>query len=157
QAPAGDISFPMFDSAGGNAVVDQNPAVTPPGLIANIPTLSFAVFTSGELPAGVYKVGIACTFAGAVEHSNYWEAPVTISGAGGSGFTGAGGTVPPAPALSSPLIPVNQSLAGSFTEGTSTPPAVGFTVTAHPANGPDLTRVVAAAGRFTMTGLATGT
>ena len=81
---------PMFDSTG-NPVVNKNPAASPLGLIAGIPTFSFGAFTpSGSVPAGDYIVGFACTQAGATV--KYWSAQITLTAAGGdtpAGFTWA--------------------------------------------------------------------
>jgi len=157
NAVAGHFVSPLYDSAGGNPVVDQNPSAAPVGLISGIPTMSFSSLAGFLTTPGAYKIGFACTFGGALDAGKYWETPITISNVTGSSFDYAFGSVPSAPTLASPLTAGDQTLAGSFTASPSTPATSGFTVTAHPTAGADVTLPVAAAGPFTLTGLTNGT
>lgn len=154
---AGHYVSPLYDSAGGNPVVNQNPSASPLGLISGIPTFSFASNAGFVTAPGAYKIGFACTQAGALDAGKYWETPITISNVTASAFDYSFGSVPSAPVLASPLTVGDTTLAGSFTATPSTPATTGFTVTAHPAAGADVTLPVAAAGPFTLTGLTNGT
>jgi len=154
---AGHFVSPLYDSAGGNPVQNQNPAASPLGLIAGIPTFSFASVAGIVTTPGAYKIGFACTQAGNLDAGKYWETPITISNVTASDFSWSFGSVPSAPVLASPLTAGDQTLSGSFTASPSTPATTGFTVTAHPSSGPDVTLPVAAAGPFTLTGLTNGT
>jgi len=157
NAVAGHFVSPLYDAAGGNPVQNQNPSASPLGLISGIPTFSFSSLAGSITTPGAYKIGFACTQAGNLDNGKYWETPITIGSVTASSFNYAFGSVPSAPVLASPLTAGDQTLAGSFTASPSTPATTGFTVTAHPASGPDVTLPVAAAGPFTLTGLTNGT
>jgi hypothetical protein len=47
-----------------------------PGRIGGVPLMSFAVMTPGLLPAGRYRIGIACTLFGATAH--YWDTEIVL-------------------------------------------------------------------------------
>jgi hypothetical protein len=47
-----------------------------PGIIAAVPALSFAVFPPGYIPAGEYRIGIACTYFR--QTARYWDTELTI-------------------------------------------------------------------------------
>ena len=86
---------PMF-SAAGDPINNKNPAATPLGLINGIPTMSFGVFKPGDVPAGTYKIGIACTLAGATV--KFWSTTITVTTAAGdspAGFTWSTATSTP--------------------------------------------------------------
>lgn len=156
-AVAGHFVSTLYDSAGGTPVQNQNPSATPLGLISGIPTFSFASLAGAPgLTAGAYNIGFACTQAGALDAGKYWSTPITISNVTATSFNYAFGAVPAAPVLGA-LTPGDTTLAGSFTAAASTPATTGFTVTAHPSAGADVTLPVAAAGAFTLTGLTNGT
>jgi len=157
NAVAGHFVSPLYDAAGGNPVQNQNPSASPLGLISGIPTLSFSSLIGAVgLTNGAYNIGFACTQAGNLDAGKYWSTPITISSVTATGFNYAFGAVPAAPTLGA-LTPGDTTLAGSFTATPSTPATTGFTVTAHPAVGADVTLPVAAAGPFTLTGLTNGT
>lgn len=71
--PDGDGRYALYDTytrpyvQGMTAEADSPGA---PGLIIDIPTFSFAVFPPGELPAGRYRVGVACTLIN--ETKRFW-------------------------------------------------------------------------------------
>ena len=52
-----------------------------PGVIPAIPPLSFAAFPPGVLPAGTYRIGIACTLSR--KTANYWDTEVVITSSPG--------------------------------------------------------------------------
>ena len=83
----GAVALPFY-SAVGDPVVNQNPQATPLGQITSIPELSFGWATPVNVPAGNYKVGIACTQAG--NTVSYWFAKMTVTTAAADtpgGFT----------------------------------------------------------------------
>jgi hypothetical protein len=153
----------MYDGVQ-NSVVNKNPSST--GQIVGIPNFSFSALAGVTVPAGAYKIGIACSLnngtATVVEGGNYWETPITITTdtttGGVANFDYAFGSVASAPVLSTPLTLGDTTLSGSFTATASTPATTGFTVTAHPLTGTstDATLAVAAAGPFTLAGLTNG-
>ena len=158
NAVAGQFVSPLFDSVG-TPIINKNPSASPLGLISGIPTMSLsALVGSAGLVDGAYKVGFACTQAGALDAGKYWETAITIGNVTPTGLTysvGAG-TAPVAPVLASTLIPGDQTLGGSFTAALSTPTTTGYAVTAVPTSGPTVTLPVAAAGVFSLTGLQNG-
>ena len=51
-----------------------------PGIISGIPQFTFSLNAPGEIPAGAYAVGIACTTnGGARSCDTYWTRPMTIT------------------------------------------------------------------------------
>lgn len=48
-----------------------------PGVIVNLPPMSFAVYRPGELPPGRYNVGIACTLFNKL--TRYWNTRLVVS------------------------------------------------------------------------------
>jgi hypothetical protein len=50
---------------------------TAPGPILPLPDLNFAVFTGGELPAGHYVVGVACTLYN--QTTRYWATDIVVT------------------------------------------------------------------------------
>lgn len=158
-------------SAGNPVVNQQTPAASPapgPGPIVNIPDFDLQVFTPGQIPAGVYNLGIACTLGGpsATQMSNYWNVQMTIATGtasnGNAQVTWQNGTVPNAPVITtvsngSPNGP-GGTLVVSFTSQATPNPAYSnpaFTVTASNGGTP-----ITAAGNsspITVSGLTNGT
>ncbi len=159
NAVAGQFVSPLYDSVG-TPILNRNPASSPLGLISGIPTMSLSSLIGAVgLVDGAYKIGFACTQAGALDAGKYWETAITIGNVTATGFTYAlgAGAAPVAPVLAGTLTPGDQTLGGSFTAALSTPTTTGYTVTAVPASGPTVTVPVAAVGAFTLTGLVNGT
>jgi hypothetical protein len=54
---------------------------TDPGTIVNVPAFSFDVFRPGDVPAGTYNVGLACTKgpASAKQLTAYWNTTMVIA------------------------------------------------------------------------------
>lgn len=76
------FSEPLF-TATGNAIKDQQTAAaeTPPGpgQIVNLPDMGFGmVWTPGQVPAGTYNIGVACTKPGRIEDI-FWNTTITIT------------------------------------------------------------------------------
>lgn len=57
----------------------QNSGPGESGLIVGVPPLSFAVFPAGMLPAGRYRIGIACTWF--EKTASYWDTELILSAA----------------------------------------------------------------------------
>jgi len=75
---------PLYDTNGTAYVNGQTAnATTPggPGPIINIPTFNFAVYSPGNIPAGIYNVGIACTLgpASTTQEDKYWNVQLTFT------------------------------------------------------------------------------
>ncbi len=66
----------MLDTVG-DPVASKNPAASPLGLISGIPTMAFSGFAAGSILAGTYKIGFACTTAGATE--KFWSMQLTFT------------------------------------------------------------------------------
>lgn len=59
-----------------NRLTAQNGRSGIPGLITGLPSASFEVFPPGTLPAGEYRIGVACTFF--AETASYWDTAIEI-------------------------------------------------------------------------------
>lgn len=76
-----------------------------PGPILGIPDMNFEVHNPGDVPTGVYNLGIACTLGGAsaTQMSNFWNVQMTITadpgGPGNADVLWQNGTVPSAPSI----------------------------------------------------------
>lgn len=152
NAIAGQFVSPLFDSFG-TTIQNRGPAATPLGLISGIPTMSFSALTTDPLLVdGAYKIGFACTQAGALDAGKYWETPITISGRTATGFNYSFGAVSPAPVLGA-LTPGDGTLTGTFTAAAATPAAT-YAATTVPAT---VSTVVTPGVPFTLSGLTNGT
>ncbi|MBV9664167.1 MAG: hypothetical protein JOZ37_09380 [Actinobacteria bacterium] len=86
QATAKDaFREPLFDNTSNPYVNAQTAAATTtggPGPIINIPTFNFKVYAPGDIPAGSYNAGIACT-KGTKDDANqldkYWNVKMTFT------------------------------------------------------------------------------
>jgi hypothetical protein len=156
QPQGGEFTQPLFDT-GANPVINRNPDVGTAN-ISGIPTMDFAVFGPGVVPAGEYFIGIACTLSGMTE--TFWSVPITIttnaSTGGSSQLDYAKGAKPVAPVLTS-LTPDDGSLTTAFTHATSDPPTTQFTVTATPTGGGTPVTATGAASPIAVSGLTNGT
>jgi hypothetical protein len=142
---AGHTVKPLYAASSGSPKEQVGASASPLGLISGLVPFSFTNLSALSLPAGAYKIGIACTDPTLhVEGGHYWETPITLSNVTASSFSWAFGSVPSAPVLGASLTPADGSLSGTFTEAASTPALTGFTVTAHPASGPDVTLALGA-------------
>ena len=134
---------PLYDTAFSPIVNQQTAnATTPPGPgpIINIPSANYSAFAPGDIPAGVYNIGIACTLgpASATQMSSYWnvQKTFTVNATGGPAQVDwVRGTIPAAPVLSSPLSPGDGTLTATFTHAASDPATTLYTVTATPTGG----------------------
>ncbi|MUH51898.1 MAG: hypothetical protein F2789_11895 [Actinobacteria bacterium] len=160
NAVATHFVSPLYDSVG-NPIINKNPSASPLGLISSIPTMSFASLAGASgLVAGQYKIGFACTQAGALDAGKYWETPITVSNVTGSSFDYVLGWAPDAPVLGGTLTAADGTLDGTFTQATANPAVTGYSVVARPADYPTHPEVTAspAAGAttFHLTGMANG-
>jgi hypothetical protein len=86
----GEFRTPLFTIGGdpvANRLTDQavGPAVT--GGISGIPQLNLAVYEPGDIPAGEYAVGVACTLGvpGADQLKSFWSTTIAVTAnSGGS-------------------------------------------------------------------------
>ncbi len=58
------------------AFLGQNSTPGQPGQILEAPPLSFAVFPAGMLPAGRYRIGVACTYFR--DTAKYWDTEIEL-------------------------------------------------------------------------------
>ncbi len=91
----GKFVSPLFDS-GDTPIRNRNPSASPLGLISSIPSMSFNAL-AGTVPVGQYKIGFACTQAGAIENGKYWETPITITNATTTAWVSGWAPDPPPP------------------------------------------------------------
>ncbi len=152
-SPTGDVYSSLFTAA----------ADTPggPGLILALGPADFEVLAPGDIPAGAYNLGIACTNgpASTTQLDKFWNAKMTITAnpAGGAAqVSWAVGAVPAAPTLTA-VTPADGTLTAAFTPPAGSDPAVtGFTATATPTSGPAVT-ATGATSPITIPGLTNGT
>ncbi|GAC1594008.1 MAG: hypothetical protein NVS3B21_15610 [Acidimicrobiales bacterium] len=166
--PTGTGNHPLFDTTGAPVVNQQTANQTTsggPGVIQNIPAMNYAVYTPGQIPAGVYNIGIACTLGGAstTQESSFWNVQITVTtnavataGSDPAAFTWTKGARPLAPTLNT-LTPGNGTLTAAFTPVTSDPATSGFTVTATPSGGGAATTATGTGSPITVAGLTNGT
>ncbi len=149
---------PMF-SAAGDPLNNKNPASSPLGLINSIPTMSFGAFLPGNVPAGDYKIGFACTLSGATV--KFWSTTITVTTAAGdspAGFTWA--TAASTPTTTTVAQATTTTAAGATT--TTTPAGATTTTTAAGATtttikpGATTTTLAGSGGSTTTTLLGSG-
>ncbi len=76
--PEGD-QFPLFafDSKPfAHQVTQVSSTPGGPGVISRLPALTFGVFSPGDIPAGTYRIGVACTFFR--QTATYWDTEIVI-------------------------------------------------------------------------------
>lgn len=97
-----------------------------PGPVVNVPAFSFAVWAPGDIGAGTYNVGIACTLgpASTTQNDKFWNATMTIA------VAAAGGPAQITWVAASPPTGVSTTTTTTTTGSTSTSTsAVGATTT----------------------------
>lgn len=152
------VVLPLFSS--GTPITNQNTAIGNGAVTVAGTAFDLITYTPNLVPAGLYKVGVACVLGGATPTTEaFWQSTVSIAVDGAGVITGYSPVVlPGAPTLASPLTAANGSLSGTFTAPASTPATLSYLVTATPASGPAITTTVTApASSFTISGLANGT
>ena len=155
----GSFAMPMYETGTGDPIVNQNPASSPTGLIASIPNSSFeALVPKGTVPAGNYKIGVACTTAGATV--SFWSLRITVvadTADSPAGFTWTlAAPIVVTPTTSPPTTPAPTT--PPTTPAPTTPPAP--TPTAPTTQAPTTTSTsttVAATTTSTIAGTGSGT
>ncbi len=165
----GEFRQPLFDATTNpyvNESTDQAVAPAVTGRISSLPQFTWGpTFAPGDIPAGAYRIGIACTLGppGPTQLVSYWSKLITVTATGvGSGgpsqFDWAQGAVPRAPVLASPLGIGDTTLTATFTQpGTPDPAVTEYTATATPTGGGTPVTATGTASPITITGLTTGT
>jgi hypothetical protein len=80
NGPDGPGQFALFQVSTSplvDVLTNQNAVPGEPGVIPALPPMSFAAFPPGLLPAGTYRIGIACTLAR--QTANYWDTEIVIT------------------------------------------------------------------------------
>ena len=117
SAVPGAFVSPMYDAAQTD-VINRNPAASPLGLIADIPTFSFTAFVPpANLAAGSYNVGFACTLAG--DTVSYWMSRITIALDAADSPAGIAWTVAAGTGTTTTLGATTTSLAATTTTARS--------------------------------------
>jgi hypothetical protein len=57
-------------------LTEMNPGPGQPGIVADVPALSFGVYAPTDVAPGSYRLGLACTLFNTT--TNYWDTTVTI-------------------------------------------------------------------------------
>ncbi len=60
-----------------DVLTNQNAGPGEPGVIPALPPLSFAAFPPGVLPAGTYRIGVACTLSR--QTADYWDTEIVTT------------------------------------------------------------------------------
>jgi hypothetical protein len=148
---AGVFTQPLYSSLSGAPQVNKNTAVTT-GQIVGTQTINFAVFTPGQIPAGTYEIGYACSKSGQTER--YWSTRITVTASATGGpaqITWATATTPPATTTTTTIAPTTTTAPPATTTTTTVP---GSTTTTTIAGSTTTTSV---AGSTTTTALSTTT
>jgi MYXO-CTERM domain-containing protein len=80
NGPEGEDRSPLYEVSTRRFAAELLPQNAEPGQpaeIQDLPDFSFAVFPPGYLPAGRYRLGIACTYFG--ETAKYWDSELVIT------------------------------------------------------------------------------
>lgn len=163
--PVGSGFKPLYDTTGSPYVVQQTAAADTaggPGPIIGIPAFDYGVWTPGDIAAGAYNIGIACTLgpAGPTQMKEYWNLQKTFSASASdspAGVTWIVGALPQAPVLSS-VTAGNAALTANYTSTPSDPATTVYTVRATPTGGgTTVTGTSASPTSTTVSGLTNGT
>lgn len=166
---AGQFRTPLIQSSGpdtGNPYVSAFtagavPAGGPGPIIQPLPSFNFAPFPAGNIPAGAYNIGIACTTGppSVTQLDRYWNTVITVFTTPADSpaqITWAFGAVPFAPGLNT-VTPGNGSLTANYTATASTPASTSYTATATPTVGAPVSVTSASPTSTIVTGLTNGT
>eukprot|EP01041_Mallomonas_annulata_P028598 gene28598-50468_t len=81
-SPTGVTVRPLFSAIGGSSIVNRATAVQT-GQIVGTSTVSFAVFSPGDIAPGSYKIGYACTKAPALgqpaQTERFWQVEIVVA------------------------------------------------------------------------------
>jgi hypothetical protein len=78
--PHGDGLLPLFDSNTHpfmQAATGANQSAGQPGIITDVPPLSFKVLTPGLIADGTYRIGVACTLDR--KTATFWDASIVVT------------------------------------------------------------------------------
>ena len=125
-AAGGDFRQPLFDATGSPFVDELTDQAVPPaatGGISGLPSFDFGVFAPGDVPAGDYSVGIACTLgpAGPNQLKSFWRARLTVAASADDDPAGITWTTPTPPATPRGDRPTSTTAPGGRTTATTTP------------------------------------
>jgi hypothetical protein len=151
-------------SAAGDTVAMQSTGIAggpgQPGIISGIPQFTFEFNLPGEIPAGAYDVGVACTTAGGSVVDTYWSRPMTVTvnttTGGPAQISWAQGAIPAAPAITS-VTPGDGTLAVAFTPPSADPAVSTYTLSATPTGGGSTITQTGTGSPITISGLTNGT
>lgn len=139
QGVGASLRQPLY-TIDGNPYVDQQTAnaTAPggPGPVVNIPAFWFGVYVPGNVPAGTYNAGIACTkgTASSTQLDRYWNVQLVVVASTSdepAGFTWTAQQTPTTTTTTSTTTPASSSTTTTTTRGTttSTTAATGSTTT----------------------------
>jgi hypothetical protein len=117
---------PLFAATSDPVVNQQTAAATKPpgpGPIVNIPAMNFAVYKPGDVPAGTYDLGIACTRGAPspAQLDTYWNARLEVkAGLGAAGDAPLWTVVKP----TTPQAPGAAPSSGAASSGAASAPEV---------------------------------
>jgi hypothetical protein len=122
---------PLYTALGSGFVDAQTSAATVaggPGPVVNIPALSLGVFSPGNIPAGEYNLGVACTLgtASATQLDRFWNVTMTIASDAADAPAGVTWTVSES---ATTTTTTSGSTTTTTTGGTTTTTAGGTTTT----------------------------
>jgi hypothetical protein len=125
---------PLYGPAG--QVVGQTAIGSPAAVTIAGTAIDLSVYPANFIPAGLYKVGVACVLAGNTTEA-LWQSTINVAVNGAGVITGYTPFVAPGAPTVGPLTAGNGSLSGTLTAPTPAPtPAVSsYTITATPTVG----------------------
>ncbi|MCU1366470.1 MAG: hypothetical protein JWN39_2109 [Ilumatobacteraceae bacterium] len=143
----GAFGAPQYTTAGAG-VVNLLPAVSPVGVIDGIPTVSYAVYSPGDIAAGQYKVGVSCTLNN--ETVSFWQSVIKVEADGGDA-TGIKWSLDetPAPTATTTTTTTTTTIAPATTTTVVTTTTVHATATTAPATTTTVAATTTSAGGTT--------
>ena len=156
----GAFAMPMYETGTGDPIINQNPASSPVGLIGVIPNSSFeALVPKGTVPAGNYKIGIACTTAGATV--GFWSLRIAVvadSKDSPAGFTWSlAAPIVVTPTTPAPTTPTTPAPTTPTTPAPTTPTTPAPTTPTTPAPTTPTTSTTTTVASTTTTSTIAGT
>ena len=136
-AVSGQFRQPLFDVNSSSYVNKLTDLAVPPavtGGISGIPAFDFAVFAPGDVPAGDYSIGIACTLgsAGPTQLKTYWVATIAVTASADDTPAGITWTVEETPTTTTTTGDTTTTTTGdttTTTTGDTTTTTTGDTTT----------------------------
>jgi hypothetical protein len=136
-AVAGQFRQPLFDTTGSPYVDQLTDIAVPPdvtGGISGVPSFDFGVFAPGDVPAGEYSIGLACTLgpAGPSQLKSFWRAPLTVTADAADAPAGIAWTTPTPAATTRGDSTTRTTAPGGGSSTTTTTPGGRATATTAP-------------------------